>query len=736
MMRRRTFLKTAAGAAVFSVGGPALAGWSLDRLPPGGIQVDEASGLPRAGLEALLDRIARETADRPFIATRAKWLAALFDHVRLAVCPTDLFVHWHPDGELLPRRRNQRVARFAASAPERAMVNAWTNRTGGGWLARLDTSHTCPDWARILERGPKGLADDARKRRETAKTDDERLFLDCVAEVYDALARLCVRWAAVAEKQGMAACADVLRAIAERPPQTLREALQLAFIYDRAQEDEGECCRSQGLFDRLYLRFYRDDLAAGRETRESAKALFRDVFTRYYVQGHPNGKNIAFGGYGRDGKPVWNEITEICFELHRELNRPNPKLTYRFGKKTPQAQLEKVAACLAAGRTSVVFACEETLHEMFRRRGKAEADLADYVLVGCYEPGIGGREIVASMAAEINLAKPLEAVFNGGRDFAGRPVGPACALPADADAFEREYLRQLDAVISQAVATARIAECAWYDLNPAPLMSGQYRDCLASAKDSSQGGCRYNSSGIMCGGLGTVADSLAAVRHLVDETKAVTMAQLAEILKNDWKDHEELRLKARNAAPKWGNNDDRADLPAKRVFDAVAARINREPNGHGGFYQAGFWSIDRDRMFGRLTGATPEGRRAQETLSRNCAATAGCGKEGPTALVLSNAKLDLAEAADGHVMDVILPATSAKAAFGPAGIAAFLRGYAEMGGQCIHVNCFDAATLRDAMAHPEKYPDLQVRVCGWNVRWNDLSRPEQLHFLATAEAQE
>jgi pyruvate-formate lyase-activating enzyme len=116
-------------------------------------------------------------------------------------------------------------------------------------------------------------------------------------------------------------------------------------------------------------------------------------------------------------------------------------------------------------------------------------------------------------------------------------------------------------------------------------------------------------------------------------------------------------------------------------------------------------------------------------------ATAGCGKEGPTALLLSNAKLDLAESPDGHIADVILPASLAKASFGAAGIAAFLRSYFVMGGQSIHLNCFDPSTLRDAMAHPESYQDLQVRVCGGNVRWNDLSRREQLHFLATAEAQ-
>lgn len=733
-MKRRDFLKTVTYAAMWTASQRCF-GWSLTTEPIGGAGIDEASGKTRADLEKMLNAIAETHAKEPFIVTRTKWLTALFDNVRLAANADDAFVHWFADCDLLVRRCWPRLKAFSESAPERKLCGKWITATNGAWQVRLDTSHTCPDWESILALGPKGLADRARKRRETAETDDERLFLDCVVEVYDAFSRLCVRWAEVAEKKGMSACAESLRAIAECPPRTLREALQLSLVYDRGQEAEGECVRSQGLFDRLYLKFYRDDLATGRETRASAKALVADYFTRLYTQGHPNGKNIGFGGYDEKGVPVWNELTEIGFELHYELNRPNPKLTYRFGKKTPREQLEKVTRCLADGRTSIVFANEEVLGEMFRRRGKSAEDIAQYVLIGCYEPGIQGREIIASMSAEVNLVKPLEAVFNNGKDFAGFPVGPACALPENADAFEREYLRQLDAMIMSAVKTARLCEEAWYDLNPAPFMSGAYRDCIAKAKDYSQGGCKYNQSGIMCAGIGTVADSLAAVRALVDEKKLVTMAELGEVLRTDWKDREELRLQAVRAAPKWGNNDDRADLPAKCVYDAVAARINAEPNGHGGTFQAGFWSIDLDKPYGECTAATPDGRKAKTPISRNNSATAGCGKEGPTALLFSNAKLDLAEAADGHIVDVILPASLAKASFGAAGIAAFLRSYSELGGQSIHLNCFDPSMLRDAMKHPENYPDLQVRVCGWNVRWKDLSRREQLHFLATAEAQ-
>lgn len=356
--------------------------------------------------------------------------------------------------------------------------------------------------------------------------------------------------------------------------------------------------------------------------------------------------------------------------------------------------------------------------------------------MGCYEPGICGREVVASMSLDVNLAKPLEAVFNSGKTFDGVRIGPDCELPNDGVEFEREYLRQLDAMLVTALESTRTLEQHWYELNPAPLHSGAFRDCIANARDYSQGGCKYNSSGVDCSGLGTVADSLAAVHYLVDEKKLVTLQELRDALIAEWKGCEELRLRAMRQAPKWGNNNDRVDVVAKRVYDALVNRINTTRNGHGGFFQAGLWSINLDMQFGKRTAATPDGRRRGDALSRNNVATAGCGKEGPLALMHSNLKLDLAESPDGHIMDVILPLSVARRPTAAQDIATILATYFKNGGQCIHLNCFDSALLREATAHPEKYPDLQVRVCGWNVKWNDLSPQEKRHFIATTEALE
>ena len=736
-LNRRQFVTSSAAAVAWLGFGRLLpsaeAAW---KYPDRGAEVVKASGLGTADLQRLFDAIAAENAGKPFIVTKTKWIAALADRARLAVAPDDVFIDWFPDSWLIVSRRGKRVAAFAAETPGLAHTAKWVSGSNGASVSCLDTSHTCPDWESVLELGIPGIAARARRRRETAKTDAERLFLDCVVETYEALGRLCRRWADVAEDRGAKACAATLREIAAHEPRTLREALQLMLFYDRCQEMDGECVRSQGLFDRLYVRFYRDDLAAGRETRASAKALVRALFDKFLLQHHPNGKNIALGGYDRAGVPVWNELTEIAVELHYERNTYNPKFTYRYGAKTPRAHLLKVAKCLAAGRTSFVLFNEEKAKEMFVRRGKDPADTADAVLIGCYEPGIQGREIIASMSAWVNLAKPLEAVFNAGKDFRGFPVGPTCGLPQDYAAFEREYLRQLDALAVRALDLSCVYERNWYELNPSPVLSGACRDAIANAKDACLGGLKYNQSGVMCGGLATVADSLAAVRYLVDEAKLVTMAELGEILRADWKGHEELRLKASRVPPKWGNGDDRVDLLAKKVFDSLSNRINHKPNGHGGTFQAGFWSIDNDIRLGQFTAATPNGRKSGETLSRNNGATAGCGREGPTALVMSCSRLEQAESPDGFIIDVVLPASARDDGAAADRIVDFLQTAGSLGAQCINLNCFDSKVLRDAQAHPERYPDLQVRVCGWNVRWNDLSRPEQDHFIATAAAQE
>ena len=169
-----------------------------------------------------------------------------------------------------------------------------------------------------------------------------------------------------------------------------------------------------------------------------------------------------------------------------------------------------------------MFSNDMVAFDMFRRRGKAEQDLCNYVLIGCYEPAVMGREMCCSMSAWGNLVKPLEAVLNNGCTFNSVRLGPECRLPGSAAEFEAEYYRQLDAMLTRVMENTRAYERAWKEINPSPLLSGTMPDCIRSGRDVSDAGTRYNSSGVMCCGLGTVVDSLIYIVAFANEDYSIT----------------------------------------------------------------------------------------------------------------------------------------------------------------------------------------------------------------------
>ena len=671
--------------------------------------------------------------EEPLIAVRAELLSIILREARIGLDPADCFAdHIECGGTLIELRyRISEKVRATMPAELLRVVDAYT--ACGAFVSWLDTSHTSPDWESLLTLGASGLRDRALDALKSAETEEERLFCRSVVRVFDSFRVLLLRFAALAERRNAGEIATIFRALADRPPETLREALQLALIYDTCQEIEGEPVRSQGIFDRLFLRFYRHDLEAGILSREKAKEMLKFFWTKFYAQMHPNGKNFCFGGLAAPGVDGCNELTELCFEIHRELNRINPKLSFRVHKKTPDGILRKVADCVRTGRTAIVFSNDDVAFEMFRRRGKEEKDLFNYTLIGCYEPAIAGREMCCSMSAWGSLVKPLEAVFNNGCAFTGERIGPECALPSNAEEFETEYLRQLGWMLEQTMEHTKEFERLWPQINPSPLLSGTMTDCMKNRRDVSEAGTRYNSSGVMCAGLGTVVDSLCAVRMLVDGRKLCSVAELGEILRRNWEGAEDLRLTALKRAPKWGNGDPEADALGRRIMTFVSARINRTPNARGGTFQTGEWSIDHNFTFGKKTAATPDGRRAGDPLSRNTGASIGQEKHGVTALIRSAAALDQAEFPDGAVLDVMLHPSSVSSSGGADVIAGLVRSYFAAGGLMIQFNILNAEDLKKAQKEPGKYDDLQVRVCGWNSKFVNLSTEEQNAFILQAE---
>jgi len=435
-----------------------------------------------------------------------------------------------------------------------------------------------------------------------------------------------------------------------------------------------------------------------------------------------------------NGETEINELAYLILDVFDQLGITSPKLHLKFDGKTPEKFVNKALDMIRRGHNSIAFVCEPGIRHAFLSVGLTEEDARTSVLTGCYEsvPKHGNT----TAPAYLNILKPLELVFNNGIDpvsgvKCGIETGEVEALKTFDD-FYAAYIRQLGDIINRAITWANDAEQYLSQINPAQVLSGTSENSLRTARDAFQNGSIHNNTVILFSGFGTAVDALCAVRELVFISREITLAELRNILRTNWEGHEKLRLKALRHAPKYGNGNETADNMAIALGNFLDSKTNRRPNARGGMYWASAHAARHYIVFGESTGATPDGRMAGEEMSKNASPTMGMDTNGVTALIKSVTTLDTAQFPGDFPLDVMLHPTTVAGDKGLNVMRALLKTYMDRNGTLIQFNIFDAQTLIDAQKRPEKYEHLQVRVCGWNVRFNDLSKAEQDAFIRRA----
>ena len=696
---------------------------------------DEArfsDGLPQAEVNATIRRVYEngEHDVAPFAVTRARMLACALGNVRLAVGRNDTFAgvverHYldsrYGVGEIarIQGERAEAVARRDFPEGFARTNSAWAE---GRFFTQADLSHTSPDWDRLLAFGIPGLIAEAEQRHAANPTP----FTESVVLACHAFHDFALRFAAVCNREGRHDLAATLSALATRPPETLHGALQLAILYWHVQEIEGEWVRSFGIFDRQYLPFLERDLAAGRLTEESAEDMLVSFFALFHAEskGRDAGAPFCFGGY-LPGEPLrdgCNRLTRLAWRAFRTLGTPSPKFSIRVNPDTPHGLLRFAAECIQEGKNAMVFANEPLVRKAMLRRGKDPADLANFIPIGCYEPAIMGKELSCTMQCVFNLAKPVEDLFADG-----------AAAPATWEEAEARYFAALERDLREALAIARRWERAWNDINPSPMLSATMAECMERGLDVSQFGTKYATSGVVCAGLATAVDSLLAIRTMVFGRGMISFDDFRAVLLADWEGREDLRQFALRRPPKWGCGDETADALARRICDLAADLIEKAPSAKPGGFQMGLWSIDWCIGIGSKMKATPDGRHAGTPVSKNSGANFGCDAEGPAGGVESLSRLDHARFPDGAVLDVMLPPRTIAGEEGAEFLVNFVRTLFARGGQFVHFNSLSPDKLREAQRDPAKYRNLQVRLCGWNVRFVDLDRAHQDWIIREAE---
>ena len=305
----------------------------------------------------------------------------------------------------------------------------------------------------------------------------------------------------------------------------------------------------------------------------------------------------------------------------------------------------------------------------------------------------------------------------------------------DFAAFKAEYLRRLADVTDRCRKVAFEFEKVLPEVNPANLMTLSTEHALKMRRDGFANGCpRGNNSSILATGLGTAVDALLAVKEIVFEKREMSLAELGKVMAANWKGHEPLRLRMLRSKRKWGNNDPEANALGAELIDTYAAQLNGKPNSRGGVFFASGHSARQYIHLGAKTGATPDGRKAGEEMSKNLSPTMGVDTEGATALVNTLAASDVTKLPADYPLDMMLHPSVCSGEKGLRAMRALVQIFHRNGGSVIQFTVFSAEELKDAQAHPERYVNLQVRVCGWNVRWNDLSRTEQDAYIRRAES--
>jgi formate C-acetyltransferase len=337
----------------------------------------------------------------------------------------------------------------------------------------------------------------------------------------------------------------------------------------------------------------------------------------------------------------------------------------------------------------------------------------------------------------VNLLKPLEYALHKGCDgVTGNFAG--LESPESYESFEcffAEYKKQLGFLIEQVIEVVNGFEDYLAYINPQSMLSATYPTCIEQGKDALHGGAAANGSGMMFGFMADVADSLTNIKKYVFDNEMLTLDQLRDILDKNFEDNEQIRRILLADRDKYGNNKELPDAFAKEIAEFVCAKVCGRPNAkkRGGKWNLGFHVARQSYDQASMTAASPNGRKKGEELSKNLSASMGRSKEGATAAILSITKIDATKFSSDACLDLGLLPSAVKGEDGLEAMYALLATFIKRGGHALHINVFDAETLRYAQREPEKYSDLQIRVCGWNVLWNNISKEEQDGFIRQAE---
>lgn len=599
--------------------------------------------------------------------------------------------------------------------------------------------HIIIDYPRLLKNGLGQLVGEMRSL--TAQHPDNA-FYQAALLLLEASQRHILRYSALAQEMSFA-CSDALRreelaniaeisrTIATERPRDFYQACQLFWYMNIILQYESNASSlSLGRFDQYMLPFYQTSLQQGEEPQFLQElleslwikcndiVLLRSTSSARYFAGFPTGYTILLGGLTETGRSAVNPLSFLCLDAYQNTQLPQPNLGVRVNELIDRPFLLKTAETIRIGTGIPQIFNDEVVVPAFLNRGVSLEDARDYSVVGCVELSIPGKTYGLHDIAMFNLLKVMEIVLLENEGNANLSY----------DDLLEQIRHKICHYVKLMAQGSNICDIGHRDWAPVPLLSSFISDCLHNGKDITEGGARYNFSGVQGIGIANLSDSLHALKGIVFDQQRLSFDELIATLKANFATPEGEQIRARliNRFEKYGNDIDVVDNISADLLRFYCKEVETYRNPRGGQFTPGSYTVSAHVPLGAVVGATPDGRYAGEQLADGgLSPMLGQDAQGPTAVLKSVSKLDNYLLSNGTLLNVKFTPSTLEGQSGLNKLADFLGAFTKLKLQHIQFNVVNAETLRAAQAKPQDYAGLVVRVAGYSAFFVELSKEIQ-----------
>ncbi|MDR1171926.1 MAG: hypothetical protein LBL24_05690 [Bacteroidales bacterium] len=595
------------------------------------------------------------------------------------------------------------------------------------------TSHTTIGFEKVLKTGYSGLRAEINERLGRGNLDEHGTdLLQAMLKTLEAAAVWQSRNIQLLEKQmenapaeEQASCQrliDTLKRVPENAPGSFREAVQSLWSMYAFQRLMGNWS-GIGRMDQMLYPYLKKDLKENRITPDEA----RELMAHFWIKGtewigvpNPTGdaqfyQNVILGGTDRNGNEVTNEVTYLVLDVIEELHISDYPVAVRLGRHTPEKLFRRIAEVQRFGGGIVSVYNEDVVIDGLVKFGYPKEEAREFTNDGCWEAIIPGKtafiywpfDMMQSFFRALSLDKEQE-------------------TPLEYDGFEslyRAFVSELDKEIAnmQHVLDTRYSDPD----NTTPLISMFVEGCIEKGKGYNERGPKYSVNGIHAGGVTDVANSLLVLKKMVFEEQYIGLNDFVKILRNNWDMNEGMRRLVQSRFTFYGNDDRESDAMMCKVYDDYTALMAKVKERNGVLRPCGISTFGRETDWRMIRKANPAGGKTGDILATNCSPSPGTDKKGPTAVLNSYCKMDFTKCCNGATVELKILPESVKGENGIQALVALAKVFREKKGFYMHIDVVDSATLIDAQMHPEKYPNLPVRVAGWSARFTTLCREWQ-----------